>query len=183
MGNPLIVFTATFFFVAFMEGYSAKDTLIFLLWAVATVGVIITATAMWMKFKKQLPNLDIVRREDRYIPYLGSVVGYGLLILILRNHIWDYPMFHALLMTMAVGVIVCGAVNLIWKISFHGFAMGVFSAFVFHYNKLVGILWLVLALAVGWSRVEKRVHTWGQVFAGLSVGFSLALLFIHLWGG
>ncbi len=180
IGNPLIVITLIYFFVSYMEGYPAKDVFLFFLWTTLFVGSILFAAALWVKIRKNLPNLDIVEREDRYLPYLASLIGYILLWLIAPAKLPQYSMLHAVVMSVMLGVLICGAINLKWKISFHGFSMGLFSAFIFHYNAVAGIFALIMTVFIGWSRVYKRVHTWGQVVAGATVGFTLGIFSIYL---
>ncbi len=180
IGNPLIVITLIYFFVSYMERYPAKDVFLFFLWTSLFVGSTLLAAALWVKIRRNLPNLDIVEREDRYLPYLASLIGYVLLWLIAPAKLPQYSMLHAVVMSVMLGVFICGTINLKWKISFHGFSMGLFSAFIFHYNALAGICALIMTVFIGWSRVYKKVHTWGQVFAGATVGFTLGMLSIYL---
>ncbi|UZN23465.1 phosphatase PAP2 family protein [bacterium 3DAC] len=183
IGNPLIVITMLYFFVAYIERYPAKDVMLFLLWTTLIVGSMLVASALWVKIRRNLPNMDIIEREDRYLPYLASFVGYLILWLIAPARLPEYPMLHAVVMSVMLGVLICGLVNLKWKISFHGFSMGLFSSFVFHYNFVAGLIFLFLTVVIGWSRVYKGVHTWAQVFAGGLLGFTLGFLSIKLLVG
>lgn len=183
IGNPLIVITFIYFFVSYMEKYPAKDVVMFLLWTTLIVGSVIFTAALWVKVRKNLPNLDIIEREDRYLPYLASFVGYLILWLIEPAKLPEYPMLHAVVLSVMLGVLICGIVNLWWKISFHGFSMALFSVFVMYYSTIVGLLFLLFTAAIGWSRVYKGVHTWYQVFAGAVVGFVVGAVSIKLLMG
>jgi len=183
IGNPPIVITMLYFFVAYMERYPAKDVVLFLLWTVLIVGSMLLVSALWVKIRKNLPNLDIIEREDRYLPYLASFVGYIILWVIMPKKLPEYSMLHAVVMSVMLGVFICGIINFKWKISFHGFSMALFSSFVFHYSHIAGIIFLFLTVIIGWSRVYKGVHTWAQVFAGGTLGFTLGFLSIKLLVG
>ncbi len=180
IGNPLIVITMLYFFVSYVEKYPAKDVFMFLMWTTLIVGLMLVASALWVKIRRNLPNMDIIEREDRYLPYLASFVGYLILWLLAPARLPEYPMLHSVVVSVMLGVLICGIVNLRWKISFHGFSMGLFSSFVYHYNHLWGVLFLIFTIIIGWSRVHKKVHTWAQVFAGGILGFILGFISIKL---
>jgi membrane-associated phospholipid phosphatase len=70
--------------------------------------------------------------------------------------------------TLAIGVL-CGIVNLFWKISMHGAGMGSLATVGLLYIGTPGLGLWALAAAVGWARVRTRNHTPLQVLAGLAL--------------
>lgn len=82
------------------------------------------------------------------------------------------------LLAAALGMIVVGVVNAFWKLSVHTavaafVAIAVIGSFGWAWAPL-----LVLPLAIGWSRVELKDHSLGQVVAGVPAGALVALPYL-----
>jgi membrane-associated phospholipid phosphatase len=101
---------------------------------------------------------------------LGSVlVGLAALVLLSAP-----GQLLALVVAQLVGLLVALTISLVWKISIHtavAFGTVIILALVLGPWSTVA---LVLAVAVGWSRLELRAHTLAQVIGGAAVGTFVA---------
>jgi membrane-associated phospholipid phosphatase len=110
-------------------------------------------------------DMDVSVREERNQLYLvGSITVLATLA--------GLALLGAPPPLMAVGVgtlvlgVVCGIVNLFWKISMHAAGMGSLATVALLYAGALGLALWGLAAAVGWARVRTRNHTPLQVLAG-----------------
>ncbi|WP_336713752.1 phosphatase PAP2 family protein [Arthrobacter sp. USHLN218] len=90
--------------------------------------------------------------------------------------------FHRLIFTLLLGLALSMAVNLVWKLSVHAAVAAFFAAMLASASMPLGLLWGVLPLAVGWSRVRLGDHSWAQVLAGWASGlaiFAVYMLFLR----
>jgi membrane-associated phospholipid phosphatase len=80
-------------------------------------------------------------------------------------------------LALTVGILVlgilCGVINLFWKISMHAVAIAMLATVGVLYSATLGALLWLCALAVGWARVRTRNHTTLQVIAGLVVAAAI----------
>jgi membrane-associated phospholipid phosphatase len=101
---------------------------------------------------------------------LGSVL-VGLAVLVLLG---APGQLLALVVAQLVGLLVALTISLAWKVSIHtavAFGTVIILALVLGPWSTVA---LVLALAVGWSRLILRAHTVAQVIGGAAVGTLVA---------
>jgi membrane-associated phospholipid phosphatase len=111
---------------------------------------------------------DVSVRQERNELYVFGTVSVLLTIAALRAVGAPVPLLALALGTLAVAV-VCGLVNLVWKISMHAAGMGSLATVaLLHAPALGAMLWATAAL-VGWARVRTRNHTPRQVIAGFAV--------------
>lgn len=108
-------------------------------------------------------------REGRLVPFLVlivlSLVGLGLLVVLGA----PWPVI-ALDLIMLATLCVTGAVTLRWKVSMHAaVCSGAAVVLVVTYGPLWWLS-LLLVAGVGWSRVQVRDHTPGQVVVGAVLG-------------
>lgn len=79
-----------------------------------------------------------------------------------------------------IGLVLCLLVNLVWKLSVHAAVAAYVAMALLVPVPVIGpVLALLLASAVGWSRVKLSAHTPGQALAGFAAGclaFAGALL-------
>lgn len=128
----------------------------------------------------RVTDAGLNNRGERTIPYLISLACYlgcaGYLVTV-HSPLW-LTMF---MVGGAAALIVTLIVNLWWKISAHATAMGGLVALLIHITarslNLWEIQWIVMATiiiagAVGTSRLILHRHTLGQLAAGFAVGFT-----------
>ena len=115
-------------------------------------------------------------KERRMIPYIISIMCYFLCFYVMN--IFHMPAFMGSIVVAALCIqIVCAIINIWWKISTHTAAIGGFFgalmalSFIFDFNPTWWLCFiLVLAGAVGTSRMILRQHTLSQVVLGFLTG-------------
>jgi hypothetical protein len=109
--------------------------------------------------------------------FTGISIIFGLWILSLMQA----PLaFHRLIFTVLLGLAISMAVNLAWKLSVHAGVATFFAAMLAADALPLGLLWGLLPLAVGWSRVRLGDHTWAQVLAGWASGLAIYAAYVFL---
>ncbi len=130
---------------------------------------------IWLGVRRgQLTDHHIGVREQRRRPLvyglLSVLVGLAALILLSAPR----PLV-AMVVVMFTVLLVVTAINQVWKLSAHAaVAAGSASVLVIVFGSALVLSFLVVAL-VGWSRVQLRDHTLGQVVAGAAVGASITI--------
>jgi hypothetical protein len=121
----------------------------------------------------RITDHHIGERRQRLVPLLvgmGSVLA-GLVLLLAAG---AHRQLLAAVAAGGVGLVVAAVVNHWWKMSIHAaVAAGsvVILTMVYGWSMLGTVPLLV---AVGWSRVELKDHTWAQVAVGTAVGALVA---------
>ncbi len=111
---------------------------------------------------------DVSVRQERYELYIVGTV-FALLATLALRLLGAPPELLALsIASVSVGII-CGIINLFWKISMHAATVGALATVAALFVPILGALLWICALAVGWARVRTGNHTPLQVLAGLAV--------------
>lgn len=134
------------------------------------------------------PGLN--NRKERFIPYvvtLVSYIGFAFYLSKIHSPLWlvSFPCGASL------AVVISFLVNLKWKISAHGAAVGglagyifcliYFQLFIIHSSIYYLYAAIFIAGLVGTSRVILKRHTVPQVIAGTINGFICVILSIFLF--
>lgn len=126
--------------------------------------------------------IELGHKERRMIPYVISILCYFFCVYVMDMlHI---PHFMGTIVSAALAIqIVCALVNVWWKISTHTSAIGGVAGALFVFGEFFGfnpVWWLCLVLiiagALGTSRMILRQHTLSQVVAGFLVGLLCSIL-------
>ena len=142
-------------------------------------GVLPAAPILLLMKRGQVNDLFISKKEERTMPYLFSFMAYVFWALFMWRTL-QFPTFIvAMGMGSALSILIIVFINLKWKISAHTAGMGGLCGAVFGvcYRMAINPVWLlvtilVISALVSLSRIELKVHTPGQVFAGFLVGFT-----------
>ncbi|MCS6839481.1 MAG: phosphatase PAP2 family protein [Roseiflexus sp.] len=113
-------------------------------------------------------DADVSVRHERNELYVFGTVSVLLTIVLLLALDAPRPFLALTVGMLGIGII-CGLINLIWKISMHGAAIGALATLALIYSNILGVVFWICAGAVAWARVRTRNHTPGQVIAGLAV--------------
>jgi membrane-associated phospholipid phosphatase len=89
------------------------------------------------------------------------------------------PFIALLLCAFIIGV-VNSVINLSWKISVHATAIASMATVTLLFAPMLGIVFWLCALAVGWARVRTRNHTPLQVLGGFAVAISVVMIVFRL---
>jgi len=177
----LIVFTV---FAFTLETESLKKVITIL------VAFLLGFTAQIILFvvlrkRGKIVDLDASVKEERTTPFLISVGFYliGLVILLFfKVNIISIAFWFCYISNTLVTVLI----NKHWKISAHAMgAAGPLAAVSFIFGP-IALLFLVVVLLVGWSRIQLKVHNPAQVASGILFAFVSTYLqiyfIIHLFG-
>jgi hypothetical protein len=125
---------------------------------------------------KLISSLYLDDGKERTFPYLITAMFYlGMVYLIRDFHI---PGIYIIFLIGAAATILFTAlINLRWKISAHMMGMGGLTgsmlgvSFILNQNYLMWICFILLAAGLtGFARLELKVHTPRQVYAGFTLG-------------
>ncbi|MBG6184885.1 membrane-associated phospholipid phosphatase [Arthrobacter sp. CAN_A214] len=148
--------------------------------AVFTVGLPFVLVLV-LKHRGAVADHHVSVREHRAPILIAAAGSLGLGALLLM--VLDAPAeLFGEIGGVFIGLVLCLLANLVWKLSVHA-AVAAYAALTLLVPvPVVGpVLALLVAAAVGWSRVKLKAHTPGQVVAGYAAGslaFAGALLLL-----
>ena len=132
-----------------------------------------------LRKRKKIVDLDVSVKEERTTPFLISVGFYfmGLIILIFFNvNIISIAFWFCYISNTLVTILI----NKHWKISAHSMgAAGPLAAVTYTFGPIT-LIFFVIVLLVGWSRIQLKVHSLAQVVAGVLLAFISTYLQIYL---
>ncbi|MEG1684715.1 MAG: hypothetical protein RR319_02045 [Bacteroides sp.] len=119
---------------------------------------------------------DLSDRKKRFVPYTLTIMAYVFCLMMMYK--LNLPRYMSgIIVATLIAMIVCIIVNLKWKVSEHMTGMGgvvgglISFSLIFGYNP-VG--WLCLSIlvagALGTSRIVVKQHSLGQVLIGFVIG-------------
>ena len=183
--NPFIIPTlASFIILSYLPGFEmysprVKYTLLLIIAASTCIIPLIFILIVTMS---PTINRDMMHHRDRILPFIFSAfsifMGAQLTSKLPIPHI-----FSLLLLGSCLALVVLFVVTIFWKISGHGAGVGglvgTLLSVTFKYG--IDLTWpiigsILIAGAVGSSRILLHKHTPAQVYAGFSVG----LLFMYV---
>jgi membrane-associated phospholipid phosphatase len=136
---------------------------------------------------KYIDSMRVEKREQRHIIYIISIISYLTCLYLF----WKMQMpYWVLLLLFCVfaAMLVMFIINICWKISIHGAAMGSFTGGVFFVSYLLGInpvsffiVALLISALVMSARLQLEMHTMGQVVTGYLLGMFFTLFFPFLF--
>lgn len=175
----LIIFIC--FSIFFENDLSKKLTLIF----VTIIFGFALHILLFILFKRKgkLVDYDASIKEERTIPFLFSEIIYLIgFIILLRSHIdiisiafWFCYISNTLIIVL---------INKFWKISVHAMGSSGPLAIILYLLGPIGVIFMLIPIAVGWSRIKLKCHTLSQVLIGGLIGFSstyFQILLIVKW--
>lgn len=132
-----------------------------------------------LRRRGKIVDLDASIKEERSTPFFISVGFYfiGLIILIIFNvNIISIAFWFCYISNTLVTIMI----NKYWKISAHSMGVaGPLAATVYAFGP-VSLLFALLVLLVGWSRIQLKVHNISQVIAGILFAYFSTYLLIYL---
>ncbi len=129
-------------------------------------------------------HIQLSTRENRFIPYILTIISYGVCYYIFST-MNTAQFMKGILVAALVAQILCTLINIKWKISTHmvgiGGLAGIYVAFsyVFGFNPIGGLsLLILLSGLLGSARMILRQHTLAQVIVGFVIGFFIGWFFV-----
>lgn len=134
------------------------------------VALPVSVWIVWNVRKGNYSNLDVSNRNQRKSLYvvIAIVMLMYLLIYYMMNGEVDYIMLHLLILLFLMQIS-----NYFIKSSMHTAFNVITAAFFFTQNTWLGVFWLMLAVAVGLSRIVLKRHNLSEVLMG---GFLAAVV-------
>ncbi len=123
-----------------------------------------------LRKRGKIVDLDASAKEERTKPFLISASFYliGLVILIIFNvHIISIAFWFCYISNTILIILI----NRHWKISAHSMgSAGPLAAATYIFGPLF-LIFSIIVLLVGWSRIQLKVHNLAQVAAGILLAF------------
>jgi membrane-associated phospholipid phosphatase len=148
---------------------------------VALIFGFISPIVLFLHYRKRgkIVDIDASIKEERTIPMSISVMFFmmGLIFLLLfKVHIISIAFWFCYISNTLIAIII----NKKWKISAHTMgASGPIAAVTFLFGP-VALIFLVISVFVGWSRIKLKCHSIGQVMAGGIFAFISTYFQIYL---
>ena len=148
---------------------------------VALIFGFISPVVLFLYYRKKgkIVDLDASIKEERTVPMSISVIFFivGLLLLITFNiNIVSIAFWFCYISNTLIAIII----NKNWKISAHTMgAAGPLAALFFLFGP-VTLVFLVIVVLVGWSRIQLKCHSFSQVMAGGIFAFISTYIQIYL---
>ncbi len=134
---------------------------------------------LYYRKKGKIIDLDASIKEERTFPMSISVIFFivGLVVLIAFNvNIVSIAFWFCYISNTLITIII----NKNWKISAHTMgAAGPLAALTFLFGT-IALVFLVVVVLVGWSRMQLKCHSIGEVIAGGIFAFISTYIQIYL---
>ena len=148
---------------------------------VALIFGLISPIVLFLYYRKKgkIVDLDASVKEERTIPMSISVIFFiiGLLLLItFKVNIVSIAFWFCYISNTLITIII----NKKWKISAHTMgAAGPLASVTFLFGQ-ISLLFFVIVILVGWSRIQLKCHSFSQVMAGGIFAFISTYIQIYL---
>ena len=148
---------------------------------IALVFGFIAPIILFLHYRKKglIVDIDASVKEERTVPMLISVLFFvvGFIILIIFNvNIISIAFWFCYISNTLITVLI----NRSWKISAHTMgAAGPLAAVTYLFGP-PALLFIVFVMLIGWSRVQLKCHTLGQVLGGGIFAFASTYVQIYL---
>lgn len=172
--NPLVSLVIYFFFYSY-QNYSweqaTKKFLPILLLLIIPIAIWIYKNVKNGKYS----NMDVSNRKQRHSLYIfiiiATVVFLGVDFYLHKEMDWTVFMLCILLILMQVS-------NFFIKSSMHTSLNIYVAALFFAIQPVIGIIWFLLAILIGITRVILERHTPKEVLSGAGIAFFVSLIYL-----
>ena len=171
----IIIFTI---FALYLETDFSKMLVTIL---VALIFGFISPIVLFLQYRKRgkIVDIDASIKEERTVPMSISLIFYiiGLIfLLVYKVNIIAITFWFCYISNTLIAI----TINKKWKISAHTMgASGPIAALTFLFGP-VALMFLVITVLVGWSRIQLKCHSFGQVMAGGIFAFLSTYVQIYL---
>lgn len=187
--HPITNGILSFLIVGALADDFATGRLAGLSWALGSIALLILPPTLYFYFRLfrgHYSDDDISQRQQRnglYIFSLGSVLLASLALYGL-----SVPAVFLRLIGASIGILVlCMLINFVWKVSVHSASIATLATLSAVFRPWLGLVFWLIAIALGWARIRTGNHTVGQVMAGwliaiVSIVLALGSFNIPLFG-
>lgn len=169
IGHPLLTISILVLYLSHKEMPKKEADLVSAI-IVGGITIPIILHNLWKTQKGQYTNFDVSNRKQRKGFFLFSIV----LLALVSLWCWRMGLSSKLVYSMWIFlsmVILFAIVNYKSKISMHAGVNFYIVAIMLHYNMILGLACLALAILVAASRLVLKRHTLLEVIVGACVGF------------
>jgi membrane-associated phospholipid phosphatase len=169
--------------------FSFTTNLLLVFMVFLTTFIIPCLSLLTMKLTKNIPSLQMRKKEERLLPF-GMVSAFFLLATYLfsTKQELDPTIILALFLITACIIILTG-ITFFWKISAHMTGAAGLMGFILYglINNSQGqllplfLISMILVGAVGSSRLYLNAHTPGEILGGFILGFSVCYTGMWFW--
>ena len=158
---------------------SVSQALKWVLVALALVSLPVSVLVLYQVLRGHWTDLDVSVRRQRYTLY-----PFGLACMIALALVYTHFGAPQIAVRASISIVVAnvldGLINFVYKVSAHSTGAAVCATLLWCTTLAWGLPGALAALAVGWSRVQLKRHTPGQVVLGWTVGVMGALIALHV---
>ena len=136
----------------------------------------VSAWIFWNVKKKNCSNFDVSNRIQRKSLYffIGGAITVYLIYMYLRFEVIDWVLFFLLALIFLMQIS-----NYFIKSSMHT-ALNVFvAALFFTISPLLGGIWLLISILVGFSRIILKRHSPAEVFMGALLATIVSFIYLY----
>ncbi|WP_294298294.1 phosphatase PAP2 family protein [uncultured Chryseobacterium sp.] len=173
--NPLLSLFVFFVYMSFLK-YSLKNSLMYFLPILLIIIAPVMAWLVWNVKTGRYTNMDVsnrVQRKSLYV-FIATCVVFYIAYNYFRNGYVDLVMLFILILLFALQIS-----NFYIKSSMHT-AFNIFVAALFFALKAtMGVVWLVIAILVGITRIILKRHTPKEVLMGAGIAFMVSFLYLY----
>jgi membrane-associated phospholipid phosphatase len=148
---------------------------------VALIFGFISPIVLFLHYRKRgkIVDIDASIKEERTVPMSISIIFFiiGFIPLLLyKVNIISIAFWFCYISNTLIAIII----NKKWKISAHTMgASGPVAAVTFIFGP-IALMFLVISVLVGWSRIQLKCHSFGQAMAGGIFAFISTFVQIYL---
>jgi membrane-associated phospholipid phosphatase len=148
---------------------------------VALIFGFVSPIVLFLQYRKKgkIVDIDASIKEERTVPMSISLMFYiiGLIFLLVYNvNIIAIAFWFCYISNTLIAI----SINKKWKISAHTMgASGPIAGVTFLFGP-VALIFLVISVLVGWSRIQLKCHSFPQVIAGGILAFFSTYFQIYL---
>lgn len=135
----------------------------------------VVAWIIWNVRTGRYTNMDVSNRKQRNSLYVIIVV---LSIIYLLYEYYFQDIFDVSIFMLTVLLALMQISNFYIKSSMHT-ALNIYvAALFFKLNPYIGLLWLLLSIIIGITRIILKRHSIAEVIAGASIAFFISIIYI-----
>lgn len=176
--NPLFSLLIFFIFFAYKK-MKTSEAIENLLWLLALVIIPIFMWIYWNVKTKRYTNMDVSDKKQRNSLYVFNTIIICIYIAFLYFNKQSFNLILIIIFIIIL-MLVMHFSNFFIKSSMHT-AFNVFvSALFFSLHIYLGIIWLLLTIMVGISRVILKRHTVKEVIMGASIATIISFIYLYL---
>ncbi len=177
--HPVAFPLVTLGIACYLATGSLPKSVQWVLLAMALVSLPVSILVATQVLSRRWTDLDVSVRQQRYALY-----PFGLVCMLALALVFAHFGAPEIAVRAAVAIVIAnladGIINFAYKVSAHSTGAAICAAILWAAAPAWGVVGAIAALAVGWSRVELKRHTPGQVLLGWAVGLLTALIAFHL---